>query len=214
MNTHAINRLVFSTYSASQPAAGTADLVANKVREKLLELAVIQEPIIGLKDSYGLGDGFLQQIIFMGCSPAIELEVPDSIDSNELNFSFARLLHVQDLAPFHGYDFSALQQVPRCRQCRRSVAPDRQAFIDLLEASTNTNTDKQIVCRACNTAVRLAELDWRKQTAWGNIFIEIFHVYPHEAVPTDAFVQHLSDVSQTPWEFFYTQADPQFIVSK
>lgn len=206
LNTQSINRLVFATSLTLEKAAGLSDEHANNVLSKLLELNIIGAPIANVANCYSLADSFMQHIIFMGCSPAIEFETPDVIDPEKLDFSFLRMHVVPKVVPFHGHHYPGLQQVPRCRECRRPVAADVAAFVTAL------SEQQQIQCDTCAAQGDVQALDWRKQTAWGNLFIEIFHVYPHEAVPTDGFLQHLTTASQTPWQYFYTAHDSQLDV--
>jgi len=216
LSTQDIKRLVLLTTVASD-----APQSMGRVCEKLLEMAIMQQSIAGLENSYSLGDNFMQHVIFLGCSPAIELEVPDliegaiadaTVDASEqdkLSFTFIRLrshtgFSAAAVVPYYGERIELIQKIPRCHACRRQI----KAGIEQLYAALRANPQR-IQCHACQHTGETSELDWRKQTGWGNLFIEILNVYPSEAVPTDGLLQTLAEVTKSNWKFFYTQHDFQ-----
>ncbi len=199
-----VNRLVLVTITETDLAE-----VLEKLRTRLRDMEIIQQPVNNQQHCYAVGDGFMQQIIFMGCSPAIELQIPDVMEAGKVNFTFVRLSqHAgedgQYAVPYYGKRYDHIQQVPRCPACRRPVKAD----ISQLHSSLRSDPDR-ITCHACQHSSDVADLDWRKQTGWGNVFIEILNVYPHEAVPTDGLLQALSETTTSNWKYFYTAHDFQ-----
>ena len=48
-------------------------------------------------------------------------------------------------------------------------------------------------------------MNWRKSAGFARQFIEIFNVYPNEAVPADALLSALQQASGVTWKYFYVR---------
>lgn len=201
--TEGINRLVLSTVADSSPRDAVRD-----VEKKLVEMGISEYAIDAFPGSYAIGENFLKHIIFMGCSPAIELEVPAEPGSiDKIDFTFIRMSHNTKNAkpvPYYGKALDRIQQIPRCYYCRKPVTDTLETIHSLLKQSPDT-----IACQKCHQRCDVYQLDWRKQNGWGNMFIEVLNVFPSEAVPTDGFLLTLERVTNSKWKFFYTSHDMQ-----
>ena len=153
-------------------------------------------------DEYFAGDQFLSAVTFMGCSPYIEFEAPKDLQANsKADFCFVRFSKSKDVSVlYHAEQFEQLNTVPRCLSCRK-IIQDWSTKVDEL------NSQWQLSCSHCEKDLRPSELDWRKASGQGNIFIEVMNVYLQEGIPTDAFMQQLAKCSQSTWQYFYTNAN-------
>lgn len=188
-------RLVFNTQTDTD--------LATLIKE-LAVLNFIGAAIFKKNDAneYCVGDAFLSDITFMGCSPYIEFEPPQTLGMNDVaNFCFIRLSSTrQPDVCYHQFQLTDLKTVPRCKQCRKVIT-------DWIHQATNLENDGQVRCVSCNKLLNKADLDWRKASGTGNIFIEVLNVYLQEAVPTDAFMQQLEQLTSSSWQYFYTDSN-------
>ncbi len=160
------------------------------------------EAALASDNEYCVGDAFLSSITFMGCSPYIEFEPPAELQKNDAaDFCFIRLSSSkQTNFMYHAGQFEKLKTVPRCQQCRKVISdwPDNAARL---------NRHWQLNCPHCDMALSPTDLDWRKASGLGNIFMQVMNVYLQEAVPTEAFMQQLESITQSKWFYFYTDSN-------
>ncbi len=135
---------------------------------------------------YRAGERFLTLIMFLGCSPRISLTAQQATDG-------------QPVCRIRLHDYSEVQwlesrpaPVLRCAACR---APQKRP--------TSLAYDRQQHCSTCGESVPLYRLDWRRGAGFGRFFVEIEHVFPHEAVPTDGLMSILEALSGNSWDYFY-----------
>lgn len=154
---------------------------------------------------YCVGESFLSSITFMGCSPYIELEPPEQLKPCDVaNFCFIRIsTTTQANVSYHEEQFEILKTVPRCVHCRK-IIPDWPVTASNLNEVPN---NEPLTCSNCDAVLTRDDLDWRKASGVGNVFIEILNVYLQEAVPTDSFLQQLESISSSKWQYFYTDSN-------
>ena len=202
LKTDGQNRLVFCTNSTIELAELVKGLSEIKFSGRSVfaaESEYIQNPL-----EFCVGDAFLSSVTFMGCSPYIELEPPKTLKPNEkADFCFIRVSKSKnENIIYHAEQLSELNTVPRCNQCRKVISNWNEQ-IQNIESSNNA----QLTCSNCDAVLRLRELDWRKASGVGNIFVEVLNVYLQEGVPTDPFLQQLKEISSSEWQYFYTSSN-------
>lgn len=153
--------------------------------EVLRAAGVLGSPIAGGEGEFLAGEGFLQQITFMGCSPFIALEPPadgGAFCHLRLHGPYAepRLLWGRNTRP------------PKCPACGRRIADWQQ----------HLGADA-VHCAACGAESRLADCAWRGHAGFGRCFVEIRNIFPGEAVPVDRLLARLQGLGAGPWGWFY-----------
>ncbi|MBN4080253.1 hypothetical protein JYT31_01175 [Beggiatoa alba] len=202
LNTGSRYRLVFctdTTISLSTLVKGLNDIAF--IGNAILNADATQGSYVR---EYCVGDAFLHSITFMGCSPAIEFEPPTAIKHEDpVDFCFIRILAtLQSKVLYHTGQLETLKAMPRCKKCRKVIQD-----WNLKTQSLNVTDNWQITCPSCATSLSKNDLDWRKASGTGNLFIEVLNVYLQEALPTDVFLQQLESVSASKWQYFYTDTD-------
>lgn len=171
---------------------------------QLLECALREIGLIGARFSgepasrFLAGERLLELVIFLGCSPAVELAPPDDPQSRNQG----RFCHVRLPAPTPaGQARSGLRQLQaRCPHCRhRVVEPER-----LLEQVRHGGTGVRWQCPGCGAELAIPDLNWRHSAGFARTFIEIWGVFPHEAVPSDELLDTLSRETGVKWRYFYS----------
>ena len=140
------------------------------------------------------GDNFLKLITFMGCSPYIEFEPPES---GEENFCFVRLLGPYDKRQFI---FGKNVRPPQCSHCFGKT--DKAANLPI---QTKSNPEDNWTCPSCNKSSHLADLNWRKQAGAASLFIVINSIFPSEAIPGNELLNALKASTNCDWKYFYLQ---------
>ena len=203
LKTDGQNRLVFCTNSTIE----LAELVKG-----LNEIKFIGKPVFAAdsEDSqnpyeFCVGEAFLSSVTFMGCSPYIELEPPKTLKPNEkANFCFIRLSKSKnENIIYHSEQLTELNTVPRCNQCRKVVSN----WSEQVQSIDSSSNNVQLTCSNCDVVLTLSDLDWRKASGVGNIFVEVLNVYLQEGVPTDPFLHQLKEISSSDWQYFYTSSN-------
>jgi len=154
---------------------------------------------------YCVGESFLSSITFMGCSPYIELEPPEQLLATDTaNFCFIRVSTTsQTNMAYHEEQFELLKTIPRCKHCRKIIS-DWPLKAQSLNTTSNNN---RLTCPNCDVVLTRNDLDWRKASGVGNVFVEVLNVYLQEAVPTDAFLLQLEMITSSTWQYFYTDSN-------
>jgi hypothetical protein len=137
--------------------------------------------------AYLAGDRFLQLITFLGCSPFVRLEQEHPDDSE---FS-----HIRIRGPFAQPLFRSGPNTtpPRCPVCRH-----RYVHWGELAEQDSFN------CEGCGTNLSMTTLNWRQSAGTGRLFIEIWGVFPGEAVPSAELISALESLGCR-WDYFYLQ---------
>ena len=143
---------------------------------------------------YLAGEGFLNFITFMGCSPYIAFEPPPdgSMDFCHVQFS---VLH--DRPRFRS---ASCNVFARCPQCGKRIQQWEKAIADWRTDPAST----ALRCDKCATEVSLYQLGWRHSAGFACMFIDIYSIYPQEGVPTDSLLDILGKACGVRWGYFYT----------
>ena len=139
------------------------------------------------ENSFLVGEEFLDQVSFMGCSPNIKLEN----ENNDGKFTFIRITTTETIsALISKHSFS-----PHCPQCKK---PEKN-WRELLEGN-------QLACSHCQQISDVWLYNWRKSAGFARCFIEITDIYPKEAIPQPSILELLEKRFQVPWSYFFYHA--------
>jgi hypothetical protein len=145
-------------------------------------------------EDFLIGQGFLQLITFMGCSPHLELEPqPDG-------GPFCHL-RIDGPWPTPQLRYGRNTQGPRCVACRTRLPEWR----GLLPLWLERPTEASVLCPRCGHSQRPLDLGWRKEAGFGRLFLVVEDVFPGEAVPVPALLQGLGRVTGGDWHYFYVR---------
>ncbi len=134
------------------------------------------------------GERFLDLIIFLGCSPAIQLK------QDEQGSAYCYISFQQHKTPGKIYTGS-LSRPARCGLCQAPFETDQ--LNDCVENQT------QPVCRQCQKQLGWSDITWNKTTGMTTNAIVIHNIFPHEAVPADELVSVINSTSGLNWRYFY-----------
>ena len=144
--------------------------------------------------AYSAGDAFMQWISFAGCSPFLRFE-PESSEDDA--FCHIRLTLVMGNQPlFLGGNNS---KPPVCSHCKHTLTEWRQLMQQWQEDQPTP------ACSKCGTRIEPAGLNWRRHAGLGRTLVEIFNVFPAEAVPVPALFDRLLQHTGCSWHYFYVQ---------
>lgn len=179
----------------SAPVA--ADRLASHLTGLGLIGAPIRHPTLTL---YSAGERLPELVTFLGCAPHIDLLPPDSPDALEAALAAGGLCHVR-LAETGALQFRTDRNapLPRCPECRKPAHNWQQLLLDW--QSDSEKHDWQ--CQACHHSGQLMQLNFRKSAGFGRIFLEIWGIYPSEAVPGDELLASLRTLAGCDWKTLY-----------
>ncbi len=165
--------------NSTQPPPLLGDLAAY-----LYQRGVIATPLPTHR--YPLGDHFLRDIAFMGCSPAIRLEPAGSDDHGycyltlEGPFDPPQLRHGRNTRP------------PRCPHCHQGITPWQAAI-----------SGTPLPCPHCHHTAPLDQLLWRHNAGYARLFITIHNIFPGEAIPQPGLLNDLTATFNQPWGYCF-----------
>jgi len=137
---------------------------------------------------YPAGERFLDLIIFMGCSPAVQLK------PGEQGSAYCYISFQQHPAP--GRLYAGSQSRPaRCGQCKAPLETN-QLFDCLGKQSLPT-------CCQCQEKLDWSDITWNKTIGLAHDAIVIHNIFPHEAVPADELICTINNTSGISWRYFY-----------
>ncbi len=138
------------------------------------------------------GDRFLDLFAFMGCAPDINLE-PGNDDQQ---FCFIRLPYDTGSIEFHAGDHCF---APRCPQCGTAV----DAWRNKISSGQKNPGGTAWACESCGHTAAPWDYKWRKSAGFGRCFIEVWNIYPREAMPQQPLLDTLNLHYQVNWHYFY-----------
>ena len=132
----------------------TQDLI-----DALQQLKFIGSPLNRENEGYLVGDDFLQLIIFLGCSPSVEL-TPTEEDKLFCHVSFIQSGDVPELV------ISKHTNNPRCPSCRKEIG-------SAAEINEQWQYDKNVQwsCPDCDFRGETKDMDWRHSAGVDGFFI-------------------------------------------
>ncbi len=137
---------------------------------------------------YAVGDNFLSQLTFMGCSPDIELEPHPhkaycyiEIEDHE---------HRQFVAGVN-------LKKARCTFCKGEVK----------------SVTAEATCSICQKTLELEKINWRKSAFVAKTWITIGNIYELEAIPNDALLDTLEKATGVKWKPVYIRQSNKITLS-
>lgn len=142
------------------------------------------------------GDNFLSLITFLGCSPAIEIAPPatEALEDAAGAGRFCHILVGNTLpAPQLRTDSKGRARCPACHKTWPPFTKGYQGPASII-----------LACAHCHAQYPASQLSWRRTAGVARLFVEIWGIYPAEAVPVDSLMDRLSSLTNSPWAWFYT----------
>ncbi len=150
---------------------------------------------------YLTGERFLQLLTFLGCSPLIELEPPADPAAREAACSEGRFCHIRLAGNRNGIRFRSSPQAPppRCPHCRQVET----RWPDLLRRWETNPDHSRWNCAECGHRGQLYDLNFRRHAGFARTFIEIWGIFPSEAVPVETLLAALRQLGGCNWNYMY-----------
>lgn len=145
---------------------------------------------------YLVGDDFLQQVTFMGCSPYLKVYPDDEQDSDFCRISIPSQASVVD------YKAGPVATAPRCPLCRKAG----QFQENLVQQWQQKKNNFKILCSHCQQSLPLYDLDWRRNAGYYQFHIRVSNIFPKEAIPNQDLLDWLASITKKDWKYFYAQA--------
>jgi len=164
------------------------------IKLSLNQAGFIGKSISSINESYYVGDNFLQLITFLGCSPHIQIEPED--DNND---SYCRIV-LSELNDNIDFRFLARDVIARCPKCRKKL----DSWSDWLNQWKESSSAVFVRCEHCDSALSLFDLNWRHNAGFASCFIDIWNIYPQEAIPTEELLSILSEATGEEWDYFFS----------
>jgi len=164
------------------------------IKQGLYQARFIGKSISSENESYLVGDNFLQLITFLGCSPHIEI-VPEE----ENNDSYCRIVLSELNNKIH-FRFLARDVIARCPKCRKKL----DSWSDWLNQWKESSSAVFVKCEHCDSRLSLFDLNWRHSAAFARCFIDIWNIYPQEAIPTEELLSILFEATGEEWDYFFS----------
>ena len=141
-----------------------------------------------------IGEQFLNFVTFLGCSPAIEIEPLADGDEDFCH------VHISPLYQQLEFVADAAGKGPRCPQCRH----EEKNWQNLVE-NWQVDSSLQYQCPECQQVTDVLKLNWKKSAVAAHVFIEVYSVFPNEAVLADKVLSVLGKATGVTWKYFYSR---------
>ena len=182
-------KLVFHASNPEYVPTNIADIVAALQKSGFIG-GQWQSPATVSGERYLIGESFLSLVTFLGCAPAIELE-PSIEQPESTEFCHIEVEKIRSRVEFiRGSD----HLISRCPHCRQRHANWHTIPENLLHS-----------CDKCEVETHLSKYDWKNTAGCGRFFISLHGIYPQEAIPTTSLLLTLKKISNTEWDYFYSQ---------
>jgi len=136
---------------------------------------------------YEIGEDFLHQISFLGCSPTL------FSDQNDQD-TFISIIEHDDIAFSHSSEIPP----PRCPHCQKTDKNWKQ-----YQQQWDDNKNSTVSCPSCGKTFSFTEMKWKKNGGYGRLLIQVHGVQENLAVPNPAFLDALKQITETEWEYFF-----------
>lgn len=162
-----------------------------------VQSVLLEQQFIGQSFEYNgqshfyAGDRYLQLISYLGCSPYVNLDSESNMDDHDA--CHVVITPATDSANFLGGDNVV---TPRCPHCRKP----EENWKDLIASDSSTWQ-----CTHCGESAQPHQLNWRQKAGFARTSIELWGVFPSEAVPSDQLMAQLRENLGMRWTYFYYQ---------
>jgi len=151
---------------------------------------------IDKQENYFVGANFLSLITFLGCSPDIQIE-PEGDSDKFCRIVFSDLQSpVQSPVQFRFFERDVAASCPKCK----GKIKNWSTWVD---DWNREQVESSRECLHCHQNNRLFELNWRHNAAFSRYFIDIYNVYPQEAIPGDELMSELKRSTGQEWGYFF-----------
>lgn len=178
-------RLLLHLNYPAVPLPETGKLIA-----WLREQGLVGEAMDEAGRLFRAGARFAELVTFLGCSPYLRFE-PDGGGGEAF-------CHVGLRGPYVAprLIFGRNTRPPRCPGCHNQIVEWRAGL-----------SDETLHCHLCGGVFPLASIAWRRNAGFGRLFIELFNVFPGEAVPSEELMRGLREIvpDRGEWGYFYLQ---------
>ena len=152
------------------------------------------------QENYFVGENFLSLITFLGCSPDIQID-PEGDSDKFCRIVFSDLQNpvqspVQSPVQFRFFERDVAASCPKCKGKIKN-------WSTWLDDWKREQIESSHECLQCNQNNRLFELNWRHNAAFSRYFIDIYNVYPQEAIPGDELMSELKRSTGQEWGYFF-----------
>jgi len=189
------NRLIIYPRAISARAS-MPDLISVLEKVFLISEALAPDSVDGQTDHYKVGQGFFEQISFLGCSPSLKLEPPSAGEEG----ADAEFCHVavdcSDEIKFLG---GSNVRAPQCPQCK-TIDENWQSILPFWRKAPEVYTRQ---CIGCGATKPLHMFNWRRTAGFAALSVHIWGVHQSEAVPNEGLLKDLEALTRCPWEYFY-----------
>lgn len=156
-------------------------------------------PLDGLQ-AFQAGTRFLQRVTFLGCAPNIQLDPPADINELADVCHSGKLCHIRLVCNHKSLRYRCnTGAVPRCPTCRTI---DTQ-WDNYLENWSSYPEMTIWQCGECQTTSTIHALHFRKQAVFTQDCVEIWGIYPSEAIPGEKLMESLRGLTDCNWHTFY-----------
>lgn len=173
----------------------------SRLRAALYDIGLLGEAFeFQGRQFFQAGPRFAELVVFLGCSPLIELERRDDEHGQPRMDAFC---HVQLAAPEPAPRLwvGDPAAVPRCPHCRQAI-PDWKEQLAQWRADPLGSTWR---CPACGGSAGPAQLNWRQAGGVLRGRIELAGIHLYEAVPSDELLACLGQTGHGSWKYFYAR---------
>lgn len=152
----------------------------------------------GGPEAYQAGDEFLSFVCFLGCSPAVTLEHGQERSTEE-----REIVHIRIPPPREHPEFIAgpFTEPPVCPVCEMLD----EAWQEQLQPGPQVGDIALWHCPHCHHECPIDRLDWRRGAGLVRFTIEIWGVYPAEALPDEQLIRLLRKLTGEDWSYFYSR---------
>ena len=168
----------------------------NNIQVNLARSGFIGSLIPSKDKCFFVGERFLQLITFLGCSPDIQLSPEDGDDDK-----YCRV-ELSDLSDELSFRYFERDVSARCPNCRKNIRHWSQSVKEWGESQKSIS----VSCEYCDSDVSIFDLNWRHNAAFARCFIDVWHIYPQEAIPTEELLKLLLDETEQEWDYFFSDS--------
>jgi len=133
----------------------------------------------------------MRLVTFLGCSPYLRMQPESEQDEDFCHLRFSNPY------PEPVFRCGKNTRPPICPACKQRV----QGWSEMIEQWLQQGS---CLCPEAGAEISPLELRWRQNAGFGHFFIEIFSVFPSEAIPSPELLKELRGDGDE-WGYFYIQ---------
>ncbi|MBD3886476.1 hypothetical protein IFO70_32880 [Phormidium tenue FACHB-886] len=152
------------------------------------------------KGYFQTGSRFLELVDFIQIRRALLLKeggVQEVVDNYKM--CFVQLIDYGKEIKFHGMNQYTDSYYPCCPVC--GLESDKA--VDVLSAWWDNQETYRWLCQQCGQFWCVYDLNWRGEMAFVRCAIDIWHIHPNEALPSQELLEFLHHKTGGAWKYFY-----------